>query len=363
MYNVNYNDCIVNLSNSIMKNFDVNVSNSTLKDVDMILNKNFKNVVVILYDGMGYNLMNRILGKNSFLVKNYLRSYSSVIPSTTTASTTSMLSGMYPNEHGWLGWDLYFSKENKIVTMFTNCYKDTEISASEDNLSYKYYNYDNIAKKINEKGYNAKILFPFGNDSYSDLNDMNNKIVEETKKDGRNFIYAYYTDPDAIMHDTGTDSAETINCFNKINKSTEELCSKLQDTLVIVTADHGHVNVNEIMIKNYPDFKDTLRDDISIEGRLCSFMVKKERKDDFINLFNRYFSKDFILRTKDEVIEDKLFGIGDNHELFKDSLGDFIAIANSNKYFISDENSCHLKSMHAGITDDEMRIPLIVVEI
>ena len=62
---------------------------------------------------------------NEFLYRNMLKEISSVVPATTTASTTSMLTGLTPVEHGWLAWDLYFKKEDKIVTMFTNKIKDT----------------------------------------------------------------------------------------------------------------------------------------------------------------------------------------------------------------------------------------------
>lgn len=362
MYNVNYKDSIVNLSNSILKEFNVETKNSTLPDIDKILSKKFRNVVVILYDGMGFNLLNRILDKDSFLIKNCLRSYSSVIPSTTTASTTSMLSGMYPNEHGWLGWDLYFSMEDKIVTMFRNTIKDTDIEAGRESLAYKYYGYKNLEELIKEQNINAKILFPFGNDPYSDINDMNKRILEETKKEGRNFVYAYYTDPDSTMHETGTDSIETKNVFELINKSTEELAGKLEDTLLIVTADHGHINSDMIMLSKYPDITDMLSHDISIEPRLTSFMVKDDKKEEFVKLFNKYFGKDFDLKTKEEVLKDKLFGIGENHKYFESSVGDFIALAKTNKYFITDENSLTAVSLHAGLTDDEMRIPLIVIE-
>ncbi|MBQ1651436.1 MAG: hypothetical protein II056_03340 [Paludibacteraceae bacterium] len=56
-----------------------------------------------------------------------------------------------------------------------------------------------------------------------------------------------------------------------------------------------------------------------------------------------------------------LFGIGkEEHELFRKSLGDYFALAKANKYFRYCEESVDLKSMHAGFTEDEMLIPLIV---
>ena len=36
---------------------------------------------------------------------------------------TSVLSGLNPIEHVWLGWDLYFREIDEVVTMFLNTKK------------------------------------------------------------------------------------------------------------------------------------------------------------------------------------------------------------------------------------------------
>ena len=69
-----------------------------------------------------------------------------------------------------------------------------------------------------------------------------------------------------------------------------------------------------------------------------------------------------IEETEENVIESKIFGDGIPNELFEDALGDFIAIAeDSNKCLIS-EGSEALFSQHAGYTDDEVFVPLIIVD-
>ena len=356
----NYEDCITNLACSILKYFEVPYKHNTISDVDNLLEEyNPKNVVVILYDGMGYNLMNRILPDYSFLRTHTLRSISSVCPSTTTASTTSMLSGLNPCEHGWLGWDLYLKSENKIVTLFTNKLKDTDTLADKEHLATKYMPYKTLKQQIEENSnYYSSIVFPFGSNNvvYKDIDDMNKKIIAECNKEGKKYIYVYYEDPDGIMHETGTDSKETKDSFELIDRKTKELCESLEDTVVIVTADHGHMNSKGIVISDYKDFKDTLSSDVSIEARFCSFKVKKDKKDEFERLFNLYFSKYFLLKTKEQIINEHYFGIGSEHYEFKRSLGDYLALAISDRYFRYSDASVNLKSMHAGMTEDEMRI-------
>ncbi|MGM9882485.1 MAG: alkaline phosphatase family protein [Bacilli bacterium] len=359
-----YQNSIVNVACTIRKYFDLNYNHNTIEKIDKILEKNQpRNVVVILFDGMGSKLLKEKLPNDSFLSKHLNSEISSVVPSTTTASTTSMLSGLTPKEHGWLGWDLYFKEENKIVTMFTNTLKDTEIEAADYNVARKYFPYDTITDLINKEGkYYSKIIFPFGDDSYKDIDDMFIKIKNNLNKKDKNYIYAYYEDPDGIMHDTGTDSNDTLDCFKMINKKVEEFSSKLEDTLIIVVADHGHINCKEIILSDYKDIFDTLDGNTWIEGRMCAFKIKKGRKEEFKKLFNKYFKEDFILKTKEEVIKEQLFGDGIENKYFRGSLGDYFALAVSNKYFKYTKAGDYFKSAHAGFTIDEMKIPLIIIE-
>ena len=358
----NYDECITNIACSILKYFEVPYKHNTIKELDDELRTNPKNVVVILYDGMGYNLINRILKEDSFLRSNMVRSLSSVCPSTTTASTTSMLSGLNPCEHGWLGWDTYIKPIDKCVTLFKNTIKDTDEVAAEYNVGEKYLYYDDLKTQIEKGKYQASIIFPFGEKTivYDGLEDMNNKIIEECNKEGKRFIYAYYEDPDATMHMTGTTSEDTKNVFYMIDESTKKLSERLNDTLLIVTADHGHINSSHIVLEDYKDLYDTLRSDVSIEPRFCSLSIKEGREEEFVDLFNKYFKDHFILKTKQEIIDEKWFGMGEEHKEFRDSLGDYIAIAKSNlnlRYRIPRHN---FLSSHAGLTEDEMKIPLVL---
>lgn len=358
-----YNTCITNLACSILKHFELSYSHKTIQEIDDILEKNkVKNVVVLLCDGLGSNILQRTLSEEKFLIKNRLKDINSVIPSTTTASTTSMLSGLDPIEHGWLGWDLYIKPVDKIITMFLNTIKDTDIQAANYNVATRHFPYETITERINSAGkFSSRILFPFGRDSYNDLDDMLRIIENECKDGGKKYIYAYYEEPDSTLHHFGVNSTESIDVITSINDKIERMSKNLNNTLLIVTADHGHINSTPITLSKIPDIYDLLAMDIWIEGRLCSFKVIDGKESEFKELFLKYFKKDFILKTKQEVIEENLFGYGQANELFKSSIGDFIAIGITDKYFRYCENSILLKSMHAGFTEDEMKIPIICV--
>lgn len=357
-----YSNSIVNLASSIEKYFDLNSKVSSLKILDDILEKEKpKNVVVILFDGMGAYLIKEKL-KESFLDKNMISILSSTCPSTTTAATTSIMTGLYPCTHGYLGWDMYYKKENAFVTMFTNTYKDTKDVFKEYIISDKYFSNKTIMERILEnKKYYSKIVFPIKySDAYIDIDDMFKKIKENLNIKDKNYIYAYYVDPDSIMHVNGTDSKATNDAFLMINDKCEKFAETISDTLLIITSDHGHKNTEYIYLEDYEDIFKLIKDNVWIEGRCCAFNVTD--KNLFRKLFNKYFKDYFILKTKEEVKKERLFGLDNENKFFLDELGDFLALAYSNKIIKYKRGGHVYKSNHAGFTEEEMQIPLIVIK-
>ena len=362
----NYNECITNLACSIRKYFGLDYKHSTLSDIDSLLDEyKPKNVVVMLFDGMGSRILRRTLEDDDFFIKHMDREITSVFPATTTAATTSIRTGLNPVEHGWLGWNMYIKPIDKIITLFLNKEKGTEEICNEflevkNKLASK-----TIVDEINERGEDEALeLFPFPVDRttlYSGLDDMLLRIKEECKKSGRRYIYAYDDEPDHTMHEYGPDHWKSKELIAERSYKVGKLCEELEDSLVIVIADHGHIKCNNIFLKDYPDFMKMIIKSTSLEQRAVSFRVKDEYKDIFVEEFNKLFGSDFKLFSSSDVISSKLFGDGEENELFRDAVGDYIAIScDSNKCLVSDGDEI-LVSQHAGYTDDEVYIPLIKV--
>lgn len=361
----NYNECLTNLACSIRKYFDLPYNHNTLSYIDNILEQyKPKNVVTILYDGLGANILKRTLNENDFLIKNMYKSITTVFPATTVAATTSMITGLNPIETGMIGWNTYYKDIDKIITTFLNYEKNDKehkpvLEAIE--LQKKYMKRESIVKLINDnKKYKAYELFPFGENNYTDSLDMYSKIEKYCSEDGKKYIYAYDEDPDGLMHMLGPDNKSVKDSIRYRNIMTERLSKKLKDTIIFVVADHGHIKIENIFLKDYKDVLNCLKRNTSTEPRATSFFVKEDKKEEFENLFNKYFSNDFDLYTKEEVLKSKLFGDGEQNKIVERSLGDYISIAKTNKAFINDGDDI-LVSHHAGYTDDEIYVPLIII--
>lgn len=364
MKQVNYNNCIVGIPNSILKFFGFKIINQSNRLIDEYIKKiNPRNIVVILCDGMGHIFLNTNLLSDSFLRKNEQTIISSVFPPTTTAATTSIITGLYPNEHCWLGWDNYVAELNKVVTMFLNKEKDKDILFKIQNICGEIFPYKTIFEKINESGIaKATYISPYAveaNLKYSTLDEMCEQI-KILCSSGRNFIYAYYENPDALMHKYGIESDEVVENLQVINKKLEELSSYLEDTLLIITADHGLTDNKYIYIEDDKELFDCLLHTTSIDSRASMFFLKGGYVERFIDIFNQKYKKDFLLLTKEEIIEKQLFGIGVNNDKFESCLGDYIAISISDKSFKYVRHGKEILANHAGLTEDEVDVPLIL---
>ena len=114
------------------------------------------------------------------------------------------------------------------------------------------------------------------------------------------------------------------------------------------------------MWQDYPALCDCLVRLPSLEPRVLNFFVKEGKHEFFVKEFNKEFGDKFLLMPMEEAIERKLFGSGTPHEQFRSMLGDYLAIAISDlTIYYNDER---LVSMHGSVTEEEMLIPLIVIE-
>jgi len=366
-----YGNCLVNLSNSILKAFGAETTAPTLKMADKLLDGDYKNVVILLMDAMGISVLEKHLAPDGFFRSHLAGSYSSVFPPTTVAATTSMLSGLYPNEHGWLGWDMYYPELDKNVTVFTNTDQITEdengnpaqaMPAAEFHAGFRYCPYKNIIDKINEAGGKAYASSPFMEPFPQELDEVLGRIESFCKEPGRKFIYSYWPEPDHTMHLKGPDSAEARDVLTGLEKRLEEFSSGLSDTLLLITADHSQIECKNYCLCDYPEIIECLVRMPSVEPRTLSFWVKDEYKKDFPGIFRKAFGDKFWILTKEEAINQKLFGIGKDHKLFSDMLGDYICISVSDAaVFLTHEEMDLMPGGHAGLTQTELDIPLIAV--
>lgn len=374
-----YKNCIMGIPNSIAGYYGAKTPHPGLPILDSILKNDYKNVVFMIYDGMGTKMLEDNLPKNSFLRKNIQSEISSVFPPTTVAACTSYYSGQSPFEHGWLGWALYFKEFDKQIEIFTGTEYFSRTPSGQTDVGNTIMPFESIYLKVDKAtdkqvktyslypSYIARPADPEVVLGYETFDEMLSLTADLCKTDERKFIVAYNPQPDSTSHKTGCASLEVRTILEDMNKKTEAFCKTLEDTLVIISADHGHIDVDkDVFINEIPELDECLLRPPSIEPRAASIFVKPGMEDTFAKLFDKYLGEDFLLFSKQRVHDMQLFGPGQGHFRYNGFIGDFIAAATGNtllRYQLPDcPEPVKFLSHHAGLTTDEMYVPLIIVK-
>lgn len=361
----NYENCIANVPNSVMKHFGIIPPGKSLPLLDEALGKDdYTNVVVFLLDGLGYNILKENLEQKGFLRSHNIGIISSVFPSSTVPATTSILSGLLPCEHSWLGWDCYYPQVDKNVTVFRNTEQGTETPAASYHIAHTYTGYLSVQSRFEQAGKKAYVISPFEYPYPTTFESICNGIAALCNQFDKKIIYAYWPEPDSTIHMHGCYSEETKQVLKHLEEEIEALCKTLIDTLVVISSDHGFKDCKSVCIKDYPTILDCLVRMPSIEPRAMNLYVKKDMNAQFEEEFNRHFGDHYLLLPKKEVIERKLFGTGAEHECFRAMLGDYLAIAFGDlAIYNSHKKANQFVAHHGGLTKDEMEVPLITFDL
>ena len=273
-----YKNCIANLPNSILKKFGAEPVGDTLPLLDPYLEKEYENIVVILLDGMGKAIVERHLAEDGAFRTHLAGIYKSTFLSTTVAATTSMMSGLQPCEHSWLGWDCYYPQVDKNVTVFLNVEQGTKMPAADYNLAWTLTPYENVIDRIKRYGGQAYLTAPFLDSSIDTFGRLCDNVRGYCRLPGKKYVYAYWNQPDGLLHRCGCGSAEVHENILKLEAEVSKLAEAIPNSLIVVTADHGHIDNEQVMIRDYPQLTECLEHLPSLEPRVLNLLSSRRRR-------------------------------------------------------------------------------------
>lgn len=351
---------IAALTGSILSHYGCMSVIPTLPHADRLLSSMPRNVVLLLLDGLGYDILIRHLPKSSFLIQQLSASLSSVFPPTTTAAATALETGLFPSQSGWLGWSIFWPEIGKNVALYPN-------TDEEGNPAAPFHIGNTALKTIpfwqqvqEQRGIPAFSVSENGDYHAGSLSELVFHIQALTNAPGPHLIYGYLNEPDHTLHREGCASARVREFLEQADRQLQNLAGSCPDTLFFLTADHGFTDVESLCLEDFPALQNTLLRAPSIEPRALNLFIKSGQEDTFLRLFSQTVGDSYTLYKKEEVLDHNLFGPGPHHPKLPEMLGDYLAVATTPlTLFPNRSYLTFMKATHGGMTPDELTVPLI----
>ncbi|QPK94650.1 alkaline phosphatase family protein [Actinomyces sp. zg-332] len=343
--------------------------NTFLPVLDNIKDKNINKTVIVLADGLGAKLLKSKQSYAPFLRKQEAQILKTCLPSTTVSAITAFTTGKLPSETNMLGWSIINPENSKLLKLlsFEGYNGDPSVfqksktwfeKLAEENVQSYYVGLEKFENSgFTRASFKGSIFLPVKDEEF---------FIEETvklNKKGEKVIYLHWKEIDYLSHKLGTNNYDLELAIEGFDAFIKHLYSKLDsNTLLVVLADHGTVNVQEkdrIYIDTFSKYD--FIENIAGEGRSLHIHLKKSvDKKAFIADLQEFLGETtYILSKENSFIN--------GEKIFEDTaweiLGDIVLFPKEN-YLLCDRNTqpetmINLKGVHGSITNDEVLIPCI----
>jgi hypothetical protein len=360
-------------------------------------------IVLLVMDGFGFSQFLNHRKEDRFLTKldrkGVVQSLTSVFPSQTTNALTTLNTGLTPQEHGLFEYFIYLKNIGVINTLQferINPKQGSKQLNEEFDPSILLLKGKTIHKTLNENGIStfthmnianafntcSKVIFQEStivpSMKTSDLVVRLRKNIEEHK--GKSAYFFVHLDTlDTIAHKYGPNSYEYYAELSSITYLlNRELVQKLdyktaKETALLLTADHGGVNVDvektiylpkkALHLQTGTDKKPILP---TGSPREIFLHIKEEKLAETKQwLLKKIGDKAQIIETR-EAAEDGLFGMGCVSEGFFERTGNLLILPYGNEtiWFESREGrKISFLGQHGGLSKEEMLVPFAVANL
>ncbi len=351
----------------------------------------YDKIVLLVLDGFGYRKAQslfecmpesaiRRLGEKGRLIP-----LTSVYPSTTVSALTSLGTGLSPLEHGMIGYRLYLSEIAAITNMirFTSHGNSRPDSAFALGLDPEtLIPGPTLHGRLVEKGVSAHALLPHhiassglstalyrgcsvihSAVSFPDMLVKTRHLLSQAT--GKTFLSLYWPSLDTTAHVLGPDSESYTAEFCAIDEAIRrELIGHADDTLFIVTADHGFVTMQPSDYIPLDAVVDVGRALLMLpvgEPRASYLFTRDGGQEVIREAFVEARRDGLICLDSHELVASGLLGRGQPHPEIGNRIGQ-LAVLSTGSAGIDQAypDGVTLRGMHGGLTADEMLVPLIV---
>ncbi|MEL7625332.1 MAG: alkaline phosphatase family protein [Anaerolineaceae bacterium] len=358
----------------------------------------YHNVIVILVDALGYRQLKQLIemGRAPLwkqqLERGKLFPITSISPSTTATALTTIWTGTAPNQHGVIGYEMWHKELGLVMnnilhtpityrgdvgglsragfepTRFMNQVPLGQRFANHGVESHGFLPGSIANSGLSQMHLPGSILHTFSAESDLFLN-MRDLLNQPSKH--RRFMYAYWSDVDSLMHRYGTYNDRVTEQFFDFSNALFRLLvggldeSVRQNSLILVSADHGSVETptnSDFDLANHPKLTSLLTMAPTCEGRLPFLYVKQGQLEAVREYFEHAWPGEFGFLTRQQVLDLRLLGNGQDHPDLLDRIGDLVAVPlKPGSYLWWPDRTNTMLGRHGGLHADEMLVPLFAL--
>ncbi len=375
---------ILNLASSIAAHFGVETGHPKLRDALPL--EGVETVVLFVVDGLGHGQLEKHIADGdvptlrSLMASGGHQTLTSVFPSTTMAAMTAMYTGYTPAQSGWLGFTLWLEEVQTVVGMIEQVNMATQTVLEErdflrvvPNLESRFARLGVNCFSVEPSAYQGMWLDDWFKQGalrcgYATTNTLPSVASDALEVSGPKYVMVYCPDYDMVCHRHGPSSSHASDEIGATDHALGRLLRLIPrdgKTLLMITADHGQKDLNLSRVVNLEQdaaLMHLLEGPPAGERVSRTFRVRPGAMDDVKECLGTYCD----LIESSAAWEAGLYGGIPAQETFRKRVGDLIALPRDGAQMLytypGQKARTHLGS-HGGLTEAEMRVPLISVRL
>jgi predicted AlkP superfamily pyrophosphatase or phosphodiesterase len=401
--------CFANLPATIEFLLTGNGQATLPTDVLGTLPTRYDKVVFFFVDAFGWRFFERYAEKYEFLKtvlqQGAVSKITSQFPSTTAAHVTSIHTGLPVGQSGVYEWNYYEPLVDDLISPLLFSY----VNYAEDKKFQRdtvkranippgaFFPQQTLYKRLREQGITSHILQHqnYTPSTYSDVVFQGAKAhayqtIEQAlfflaelltvENAPPSYYFLYFDRIDFMGHHSGPFSKAFEQEVDGFFKAMHELFykniqGKTQKTLLILTADHGQIEVNPrttyYLDKELPQVQPYLKTNRSGHllvpagsARDMFLYVKDEHIDEAIAMLRQNLQGRAEVYTTRDLLSQNFFGQGEPSEALLGRLGNVVILPYKNEtvwWSQGGKYNMGFLGHHGGLTREEMEIPLLLL--
>jgi hypothetical protein len=339
---------------------------------------------LLVIDGLGFEQVRAHARQAPFLASLLASSQplSSGFPSTTAVSLSSIGTGRTPGEHGIVGFTMAMPGYDRSVNMLRwALHGEPSTELLEEVVPERFQDQPTAFERAAADGVEVTLVGPvqlahtgltravFRGGRYRNafsLGDLAASTVAALREGRRSFVYAYNPELDSTGHVRGVDSESWRLHLGHVDRLAADIASSLPpDTALVVTGDHGMVDVPEsgrYDVADHPQLAHGVRF-LGGEPRARHVYTRPGAEPEVLAAWRELLGDSMWIVPREEAIVHGWFGPSVPDRV-RPSIGDVIAAAHR-PVGVMQREVFSLETLlighHGSLTPDEQLVPFFLV--